>query len=375
VRDSAGVRIVEYPAALEATRLISLSAGPVYRYGDGESEHAFARVGTGVLLPDGSAVVTDAIMRSADVLRIRSDGASHSILARSGQGPTEVRGVTSLRVLGPDELLVEDDGNSKLMLFLRDSLERTVSVAGNAELRGLYVLGADDAGGLLMTTGSFRTDFTEPWLPGWMVRLDLESVRPDTVASYDLAAFRPRNQPYSPFQPQGVVTASGGRFVHGRVDLPALTWRAPDGEVEQILRWNPEPEPVTDADVQEVLAFMAADLRRVNPTMAAEDLDRFIADQQEGMVIPAGATLPHFGLIHGDGEGGVWLAEFDPASPGRSSRYHVVGSDGIWLGTVDLPAGFRILDVSGDRVLGVLKDDMDVESVAVFAIHTEPLAG
>ena len=85
--------------------------------------------------------------------------------------------------------------------------------------------------------------------------------------------------------------------------------------------------------------------------------------------------LPLYANIQGDDEGGVWLAEYmgglflgvDP------SRYQVVSPDGEWLGTLELPTRFRVLDIKGSRVLGVLKDELDVESVAVYEIRMEPL--
>ena len=46
----------------------------------------------------------------------------------------------------------------------------------------------------------------------------------------------------------------------------------------------------------------------------------------------------------------------------------VISPNGEWLGRVDAPPDLRILDVAGGRVLGVLKDEMDVESVVVYEL-------
>jgi len=46
----------------------------------------------------------------------------------------------------------------------------------------------------------------------------------------------------------------------------------------------------------------------------------------------------------------------------------VIGPDGEWLGTVETPPRFRILDVAGGLVLGVELDEMDVENVVVYEL-------
>ena len=75
-------------------------------------------------------------------------------------------------------------------------------------------------------------------------------------------------------------------------------------------------------------------------------------------------------MLHGDDEGWVWLAHFDPAGnragvPG----YTVIGPGGEWLGVLESPKSFRLLDVAGGRVLGVFKDDLDVEHVVVYELR------
>ncbi len=42
------------------------------------------------------------------------------------------------------------------------------------------------------------------------------------------------------------------------------------------------------------------------------------------------------------------------------------------LGQVETPPRFRILDVAGGLVLGVLRDEMDVENVVVYGFDSPP---
>ncbi len=51
---------------------------------------------------------------------------------------------------------------------------------------------------------------------------------------------------------------------------------------------------------------------------------------------------------------------------GGVAPYTVISSDGEWLGQVEALCRFRILDVAGRLVLGVLRDEMDVENIVVY---------
>jgi len=80
-------------------------------------------------------------------------------------------------------------------------------------------------------------------------------------------------------------------------------------------------------------------------------------------------ALPLFGSLLGDDEGRVWLPEYAVASQRNGyPSYAVISSSGEWLGRVDAPPGVRVLDVAGGRVLGVVKDEMDVQSVVVYKL-------
>ena len=56
------------------------------------------------------------------------------------------------------------------------------------------------------------------------------------------------------------------------------------------------------------------------------------------------------------------------SAPGSDHGRAVISPDGEWLGQVEAPPRFRILDVTGGLVLGVLRDEMDVENVVVYEL-------
>lgn len=51
-----------------------------------------------------------------------------------------------------------------------------------------------------------------------------------------------------------------------------------------------------------------------------------------------------------------------------ASHYTVIAADGEWLGTVEAPPGLPIPDAAHGLVLGVQRDEMDVESVVVYEL-------
>jgi hypothetical protein len=325
----------------------------------------------GALRPDGSAVVADiggGAGARQELVELSPDGSVATVLARGGQGPEEVRSVLGVHAFG-DSLLVEDDGNAKLMIFGGDSLAYNLSLAGRADLgRALRVHGMDAEGKLLMLTSSFSTDFTEPWLQGSMVRLDRASLVPDTVGRYDMAARRDREGSMNPFTPEGVATASGGRFIHLRTDVPQLTWRAPDGRLEQVVRWNPTRVPITEEFVARFKDTYRAELALMNP--GSSENDPFIERQLARIDVPPGAVLPLTQVIWGDDRGRIWLPEYVPTTGYNfyPKWYQVVDGEGAWLGTVEMPPKFRLLDIAHGRVLGVQLDAMGVEHVVVYEL-------
>lgn len=54
--------------------------------------------------------------------------------------------------------------------------------------------------------------------------------------------------------------------------------------------------------------------------------------------------------------------------PDDSQRWAVFGADGAYLGTLDVPARFEVHEIGEDALLGVWRDDADVEHVRLYRI-------
>ena len=369
IKDSAGVRIVEYAGVPEVDPHLVLAEEPVYRHGANPGDYEFQGINVGRLFPDGGAVVAD--RGNSDVVVLSPDGTTHEVLASRGEGPGEVIYPYSMFVLGQDSVLVPDRRLSRLTLFVGDSVAR---IARLPRLGYLGVAGIGSSGELLLmhrTPHRSWFDIEEEWLAGHMYRFETETGALDTVASYDHWP-RERSGLMNPIiRAVGDVTVATGRFVQTRSDRPEITWRLPDGTVRQIVRWRPEPTLLTEELLEPVEAYERM-IGWLNYGVSEARLDEIVQADMSRYRAMIGQPVPLFGSPFADADGNVWLPSYRPAYPEEGSPYTVISPVGEWLGQVGTPPRFRILDVTGGLVLGVLRDEMDVENVVVYELVGGP---
>ncbi len=370
IQDSVGVRIVEYASAPEVEPPFGFAKEPAYRHGADPGDYEFQEINVGRLFPDGSAAVAD--RGNGEVVVLSPDGATHRVLARNGQGPGDVAYPHSMFVRGRDSLFVGDPRLFRLTLFVGDSLARTASLPRTGLLG---VAGIGSSGELLMAnrvgSGSLRA-LEEEWLAGHMVRFDPETGVLDTVASYDYMSRLPPELPFDPVAAVGAVAVSAGQFVYTRSDKPEIAWRLPDGAVTQIVRWRAEPTLLTEELLEPVEAYDRTLNRNSYPHLPSSRIEEFTRETMSWYEAGIGQPLPLYGSPFADAEGRIWLPSYRLAYAREASPYTVVSSDGEWLGRVETPPRFRILDVAGELVLGVLRNEMDVENVVVYEL-TDPV--
>ena len=363
VSDSAGVRIVTYEGVPDAVAPFRLAAEPRYRHGAGPGDYIFQFADAGRLFPDGSAVVADWY---GEVVTLSADGTTHEVLAKVGEGPGEVIGPYAVFVLGQDSVLVPDSRQSRLTLFVGGAVARIVSLPRAAHFG---VAGIGSSGELLLWNRyPYRSwlDIEDEWLTGHMTLFDTETGVLDTVASYHHFP-RETLDRMKPIRALGEVPVATGRFVLSRSDRPEITWRLPDGTVTQIVRWRPGPNLLTEELLEHGEAYNRM-IGRMNYGVSEARLEEIIQEDMARYRAMIGQPVPLFGTPFADADGNVWLPSYRPAYPEEGSPYTVVSPGGEWLGQVETPPRFRILDVTGGLVLGVLRDEMDVENVVVYEL-------
>jgi len=86
--------------------------------------------------------------------------------------------------------------------------------------------------------------------------------------------------------------------------------------------------------------------------------------------LPFAETRAAFSELKVDAEGNIWLRtgrnlyHYAP-----STEWTVFSAEGVFLGTISLPERFTVLEIGSEEILGVWKDEMDVEFIRAYSIE------
>ncbi len=368
VRDSAGVRIVESDAGRSAGWRVDTAA--VFTTGWAAGDPSFAWLQAGRILPDGGAVVGE--FTQGALYRLAADGSVAATWGRKGEGPGEFQSFDAIVVDG-DSILVSDNRLRRITWLSADGeLLATGRLPGAFVHRASSVMGD---GRLLLVPGDGYSALLEPARQTWMfetqpiLAADMARGQVDTLAVLEhlrrwLGA---RGAPPGWIRVMGTAGGFPGGFAWARSDRPEVRWYDSAGALTQIARWNEAPEPFT-AEYRAWMvgafeeAWEATGQGEANVARLRAQLDESL-DRHDG-------PLPYWYTLVGDREGNVWTRRYGPlVAP--SSDWRVVTRDGIFGGWVELPGVAAVLDITDDRILVVLHDEMDVPAVALFRLIKE----
>jgi hypothetical protein len=141
-------------------------------------------------------------------------------------------------------------------------------------------------------------------------------------------------------------------------DRGELLFHDAAGRLTRIVRAGVVPGPVTDADLAAHVGRVTADLPPERRETVRAGLER----------LPRVAGRPAHGPFVVADNGDIWLSDFpDPAT--QRADWTVFDADGVALARVRVPSGFRLFTIDGDRLLGVVRDELDVEYVRVYRLE------
>jgi hypothetical protein len=335
---------------------------------EGPEEYRLSGV-TGVLrLTDGTLVVGDRLSRE---IRFFSPRGQHlRTLGRKGDGPGEFRLIEWIGQRG-DSVLVWDPFSSRLTVF--DPEGRLARVVRVAPAEGLfhYGAGAMDDGSLLLRPappavtrrdGEFTDSVTYlrvsvadghqigkigPFLRGERLKSTngMNDLTTDVI-----------------FGRKGVLAVGRRRIFTGETNAFVLTERTYDGSPIRTFGRPHAPVRASAADVRAARTQRLAEESVGTTDVAISEMQR-----RQFAILPHRDTLPAFSRVLVDGEGNVWMEEFriDPAA---AAAWSVFDPNGRWLGRAETPAGLKVMLIAGDSVVGVTRDDVGVERVAVHPL-------
>jgi hypothetical protein len=346
-----------------------LSATPRLVIGNEEGDStALYGVAGAVRLADGRIVVAD---RGAGGLRFYDSSGRYLLTSGGkGSGPGEFRGIDGLARIRGDTLLVWDRVAGRLSV-----ISPAGTFAGSHQPAGLKVLpwfagafrdgsyavsAGTDPSRMLIQPGSTRQDTLV------ILHLGRGGELLDTIGRF------PGPETFVDVTESGVtmervifgesssMAVAADRFFAGtnsRYELMAYT---PSGGPVMTIGKRGTRRPASARDVQ---AYRESLVNRSLGDVPAEVRAR---TAQRVAAIPHRATLPLFGDIRADALGYLWVSE--PALPGQAPRWDIFAPDGVWLGTLSLPAGVAVHDIGEDYLLGVATDELGVERVEVYRL-------
>ncbi len=354
VRDSAGVAIVEHPTELPTRDTWTLSLDGAVRVDD-----ELTSVRNAVRLADGRFVVADGDSRT--IRFFDGEGAPLNRVGAQGGGPGEFREISYMSRWPGDSILTWDIPQRRLTLLAGDgSLVRSFAFATTTDVPFANVRGVFGDGSMLtagFTAGGMPQpgrQYTESPAYHFLADGSLNATYPFTFAGESF--FRIIENGFSVFSAlfPRLTALSAGPTILVEADNQQfeLRVRAPDGTLQRLIRRAGAPAPVTDdirrAAIDHALAAIPENSR---------DTRRLVLEEME---LPS--QLPVFGRILVDLDDHIWVEAYAPVPPERSS-WLVFATDGMLIARATMPQRFTPMEIGRDYVLGVHRDELDVEEV------------
>ena len=355
----------------------------------GEQPYMFGRIG-GVGSYEERLYVLDT---SVPVVRVYDASGRHtSDIGSEGDGPGEFR--------SPDGLLIGADGR----LYVRDMRQARITIfANDGEFIDTWPL---DAGFIITPAAFVMRDDGTVYSPGRVGPMPTELRSPGAIqmgmiprgpADSDAG---PVPRPAFDYEPQRFVREqrSAGNvrvMMMGVPFAPEIVWAlapsgallagvgteysfdigSPDGPVTRVVM-DQDPVAIDGSERDWHIEQTAARMRDGNPEWMWTGPEMATAKPAFDQLLPdhsgrvwAGRAGPGIENpdCEKDAETGIW----EPACWTNSRLYDVFDLEGAYLGPVDIPAGFRLDELSwikGNTVMTALEDESGVITVKKYAL-------
>lgn len=370
IQDSAGVRVVVNPPPSPDTDPTWTVVGePEVEIGvlDGDPEYQLFRVSGAVVMSDGRIVVAN---RGAHDLRMFDAGGGHLWTSgREGDGPGEFRSVELMDRFGPDSLLVYDFRQRRFSVFDdAGELARSFQVGDEEELRFPRPDGVLEGGRVVVrqgavytagqaTTGadrgSSRLYLAEP--TGRVVETLGEFPGAETFV---LSTERSLSVWNLAFGRGAFVQVGRDRVAVGTNDSYSVRILDAGGAPLHVVRQTREPVPTTEAVFD---AYAESQLEGVESESRRTSIRTMLAE------MPRHETFPAYRSLHLDRLGNLWVEEY--RRPGDEQPvWQVFDRDGLLAARVRTPEGLDVLDIGDDYLLGLARDELDVEQLRLHRL-------
>ena len=375
VTDSAGIRIVASTApAWGSTTAWRLDTTPELVIGDAATLPSVLLVGvTGVRLLDNGHLVAS-LDEDKSVRWFDRDGKEVQRAGALGDAEGQFRSVTLVGMLG-DSLVLWDGQIDRATVMAPDgAVVRAFRPAfGDTGVAyGMAVSGAFSDGQLLLTgrsgaqsaMGSGLRRDTIPLAAAdrngrlQLVVAQVLSHENVIVTGPGYVTMLPR-----PFGPRTAVTPDGTSLLVSDGQHDQVIRYALDGSPAQVYRLDRPRRLIALTEVEHQRRRLAAQVEQL-----PEPIGQAVSDAMASVGVPT--VYPAHDRMLVDGTGAIWMRE--DIGPRRTEieghHWDVIARDGRWLGQVTTPARFEVYQVTRDRVVGVWRDENDVEHIRVHRL-------
>lgn len=351
-------------APLEIEAMPALSVGVL---GGGDLHQEFDRVVRPFLLPDGRLVVPNS---GGDDIRVfNDDGELLEALGGRGEGPGEFMYLAAAWPRG-DTIEAFDGALRRITRFLPGGSTEVVPIAGG-EYPDLG-LGAGPLGrgwvlGGVVFAGHGPRDLVA------VHHFDRdgghlgELVSVGGIVRYSAGNFGGPE----PLSPRSVFVADGTHLYFGDTLEPVIHRTSAPGIADGEIAW----EPTGSLAVRDALA------RVIDLAASRAPADEGSATRARHEAAPVPDELSVFWDFLMDPEGFLWIQHYEPLAHAFAlgGRYvGGVGNGGVWLvmaldgrraGSVEVPDGLELTQITRTSVVGIRRDELGVESVHVHRIR------
>lgn len=370
VRDSAGVTIVESKlAAWNADEAWTISGEPLLDIGvmDGLAEYQLYRASSAVRLADGRVVIANS---GTNELRFYDPEGKHlTSVGRSGEGPGEFQDLQRVWIMPGDSLLAYDFLPSRLSVFSPDGEFIRSQHFSSPDGRQILIRGPLDDGSIIAAGAPI---WSSPGSTSGVVRDSVPYYRYDPLGTvqHSLGLF-PSAEVFRivtgdgwrltgvPFARTPVTAVAGNAFHFGPASSYELYTYSASGELERVVRLSIQPRAVTANDIDQ---YRRERLELAEREGTRPSMERMLS------ILPFPSIMPPYDRAIADSEGYVWLSDYNPARH-QPATWRVFSPDGVFLGSIDTPAQFEVIQIGTDFVLAHWNDEMGVEHIRVYALN------
>lgn len=386
VRDSAGIQVVENSTDGLWAPEGGWTTEELLTIGDaaGDADYQFGQIAGVDVLSDGRIAVLD--QQAQRVQIYGPDGAYQQSFGGPGNGPGEFSpGAMALFVGRGDTIVVPDMGNQRVTVIPTEgeatsfplSMEQGIPMAFDISDGGALV---SQRRAMNFADPTARTAANDLVLAQAYDGETLDTLlTPRRGDTFEMTSSGPRITLFAP-EPQW-ATLSDERLAYASNDVYRINVYGSEGDLERIVTFPHEVQPVTETEQAMVLELVRASMERSGTPPQA--IDQLVGSMSFADAWPAFARLrggPHGTLWvqrlrdvadMSDEERENWNPQLDQGGP----MWDVFESDGRYGGVVELPARFTPFAIEEDRIYGVFRDDFDVQFVRVYALDTGPEPG